>query len=71
MHSDHLNTPRRLIDSQGQPVWQWSYSAFGDEKPTIAKCRSANLDITPNPDGRHLVLSRAQPVRQQLSEPLW
>ncbi|OUM04315.1 RHS repeat-associated core domain-containing protein [Variovorax sp. JS1663] len=49
VHSDHLNTPRRLTDSNGQPVWQWSYSAFGDEKPTIAKYRFANLEINPNP----------------------
>ncbi|MDR6536758.1 RHS repeat-associated protein [Variovorax soli] len=49
VHSDHLNTPRRLTDSQGQAVWQWAYSAFGDEKPTLAKYRFANLDINPNP----------------------
>ncbi|GAA4349235.1 hypothetical protein GCM10023165_35840 [Variovorax defluvii] len=49
VHSDHLNTPRRLTDSQGQVVWQWAYSAFGDEKPTIAKNRFANLEANPNP----------------------
>ncbi|GAA4333999.1 hypothetical protein GCM10023165_09510 [Variovorax defluvii] len=49
VHSDHLNTPRRLTNSQGQPVWQWAYSAFGDEKPTIAKYRFANLEVNPNP----------------------
>jgi RHS repeat-associated protein len=49
VQSDHLNTPRRLTDSSGQPVWQWAYSAFGDEKPTLAKNRFANLDINPNP----------------------
>ncbi len=49
VHSDHLNTPRRLTDSQGQPVWQWSYSAFGDTKPTTAHDRFADLDVTPNP----------------------
>uniref|UniRef100_UPI001C4E1334 hypothetical protein n=1 Tax=Variovorax sp. KK3 TaxID=1855728 RepID=UPI001C4E1334 len=37
VHSDHLNTPRRLTNSQGQAVRQWAYSAFGDEKPTLAK----------------------------------
>ncbi len=47
--SDHLNTPRRLTDSNGQPVWQWSYSAFGDTKPTTAHNRFADLDVTPNP----------------------
>jgi RHS repeat-associated protein len=49
VHSDHLNTPRRMTDESGQAVWQWSYSAFGDEKPTIAKNRFANLDVNPNP----------------------
>ncbi|WP_431112461.1 RHS repeat-associated core domain-containing protein [Variovorax paradoxus] len=49
VHSDHLNTPRRLSNDTGQPVWQWSYSAFGEDKPTIAKNRFANLDTTPNP----------------------
>ena len=29
VHSDHLNTPRKLSNADGQPVWQWSYSAFG------------------------------------------
>jgi RHS repeat-associated protein len=45
IQSDHLNTPRRLIQSDGQVAWQWSYSAFGDEKPTIAKNRFANTDL--------------------------
>ncbi|WP_345536644.1 RHS repeat-associated core domain-containing protein [Variovorax defluvii] len=49
VHSDHLNTPRRLTNSQGQPVWQWAYSAFGDEKPTTAKNRFANVEVNPNP----------------------
>jgi RHS repeat-associated protein len=26
-------------------AWQWAYSAFGDEKPTIAKNRFANTDL--------------------------
>jgi RHS repeat-associated protein len=49
VHSDHLNTPRRLSNDSGQAVWQWSYSAFGEDKPTIARNRFANLDTTPNP----------------------
>ncbi|HWT18505.1 MAG TPA: RHS repeat-associated core domain-containing protein, partial [Variovorax sp.] len=49
VHSDHLNTPRKLTNADGQAVWQWSYSAFGEDKPTIAKNRFANLDITLNP----------------------
>jgi RHS repeat-associated protein len=49
VHSDHLNTPRRLTNASGQAVWQWSYSAFGEDKPTLAKNRFANLEVTPNP----------------------
>jgi RHS repeat-associated protein len=46
IQSDHLNTPRRLIQSDGQVAWQWAYSAFGDEKPTVAKTRFANADLS-------------------------
>lgn len=49
VHSDHLNTPRKLTNASGQAVWQWSYSAFGEDKPTVAENRFANLDTTPNP----------------------
>ncbi|MGJ7606263.1 RHS repeat-associated core domain-containing protein [Variovorax sp. LT1R20] len=49
VHSDHLNTPRKLTNADGQAVWQWSYSAFGEDKPTVAKNRFANLETTPNP----------------------
>jgi RHS repeat-associated protein len=45
IQSDHLNTPRRLIQSDGQVAWQWAYSAFGDEKPTIASNRFANVAL--------------------------
>jgi RHS repeat-associated protein len=45
IQSDHLNTPRRLVQSDGQVAWQWSYSAFGDEQPTIAKNRFANTNL--------------------------
>ncbi|MFM9921889.1 RHS repeat-associated core domain-containing protein [Variovorax sp. H27-G14] len=49
MHSDHLNTPRRLTNANAQAVWQWGYSAFGEDKPTLAKNRFANLEVTPYP----------------------
>ncbi|MNY10370.1 putative deoxyribonuclease RhsC [compost metagenome] len=49
VHSDHLNTPRRLTNADGQAVWQWGYSAFGEDKPTTARNRFADLDVTPNP----------------------
>jgi RHS repeat-associated protein len=49
IHSDHLNTPRKLTNADGQAVWQWSYSAFGEDKPTLARYRFANTETTPNP----------------------
>jgi len=49
VHSDHLNTPRKLTDASGQAAWQWSYSAFGEDKPTLAKNRFGNLETIPNP----------------------
>ena len=35
----------KSIKSDGQVAWQWAYSAFGDEKPTIAKNRFANTEL--------------------------
>ncbi|SOD24121.1 RHS repeat-associated core domain-containing protein [Variovorax sp. YR752] len=49
VHSDHLNTPRKLTNADGQAVWQWGYSAFGEDKPTQARYRFANTETTPNP----------------------
>ncbi|QNK66859.1 RHS repeat-associated core domain-containing protein [Variovorax sp. PAMC26660] len=49
VHSDHLNTPRKLTNADGQAVWQWGYSAFGEDKPTIAKNRFTNLEVAPHP----------------------
>ena len=43
VHSDHLGTPRLIVDDTSKPVWQWPYSAFGDNKPTEV------LRATPNP----------------------
>ncbi|WP_440534605.1 RHS repeat-associated core domain-containing protein [Variovorax sp. YR566] len=49
IHSDHLNTPRKLTNADGQAVWQWGYSTFGEDKPTLARYRFANTEATPNP----------------------
>ncbi|WP_395316984.1 RHS repeat-associated core domain-containing protein [Variovorax sp. UC74_104] len=49
VHSDHLNTPRKLSNADGQAVWQWGYSAFGEDKPTTARNRFANTETTSNP----------------------
>jgi RHS repeat-associated protein len=34
IHADHLNTPRRLTNSQGQVAWQWLITGFGETNPT-------------------------------------
>jgi RHS repeat-associated protein len=47
VHTDHLNTPRRLTQSDKKVAWQWAFSAFGDELPTTAKNRF--VDTTNNP----------------------
>ncbi len=52
IHTDHLGTPRLMTDNTNQPVWQWAYSAFGDNapsgilKPTTA-AGSAYLSLPP------------------------
>jgi RHS repeat-associated protein len=48
VHTDHLNTPRRLTNSSKQPAWQWAFSAFGDEAPTKASNRFVDPATTPN-----------------------
>ncbi|WP_426306870.1 RHS repeat-associated core domain-containing protein [Acidovorax facilis] len=47
IHSDHLNTPRKLTQADGQTAWQWAYSAFGDEQPTIGAKRFTNEMTNP------------------------
>ena len=42
IHSDHLGTPRLVTNEQNTPVWQWPYSAFGDNKPTGILKATAN-----------------------------
>ncbi len=34
IHPDHLGTPRLMTNESNTPVWQWPYSAFGNNKPT-------------------------------------
>ena len=43
IHTDHLGTPRLMTNEDNKPVWQWPYSAFGNNKPTGV------LKATPNP----------------------
>jgi RHS repeat-associated protein len=52
VHADHLGTPRLVTDSAKAPVWQWPYSAFGNNKPTgplsaIATGTQTRLKATP------------------------
>jgi RHS repeat-associated protein len=44
-HSRVCRKRHKTIQSDGQVAWQWAYSAFGDEQPTIAKNRFANLAL--------------------------
>jgi RHS repeat-associated protein len=51
IHSDHLGTPRIVTDDTAKPVWQWAYSAFGDNKPTgiLKATTNPNTAITNQP----------------------
>jgi RHS repeat-associated protein len=51
IHSDHLGTPRLMKDDTAKPVWQWAYSAFGDNKPTgiLKATTNPNSAITNQP----------------------
>jgi RHS repeat-associated protein len=33
IHPDHLNTPRKIYNQQGQLVWQWEMATFGASLP--------------------------------------
>jgi len=46
-HADHLNTPRKLTRAGNRVVWQWAYSAFGEEAPTLGAERYVNPESTP------------------------
>jgi RHS repeat-associated protein len=47
IHADHLHTPRMLTDGAGQAVWQWAYSAFGEE-PATAPTRASGSGLVFN-----------------------
>ena len=36
VHTDHLNTPRRLTNPRGDTVWQWVITGFGEMPATTA-----------------------------------
>ncbi|MBM4032863.1 MAG: hypothetical protein FJ291_13895 [Planctomycetes bacterium] len=39
-HADHLGTPRRLTDEQGEVAWAADYAAFGEARVTRAQVRN-------------------------------
>ena len=51
IHSDHLNTPRRLIQTDGKVAWQWVTSAFGEVPPTTGKTRFVSPKVNPATTG--------------------
>ena len=69
IHPDHpdLGTPRLVTDEDNTPVWQWPYSAFGDNKPT------GILKATPNPKAAitnlPVLLKTSNPIELNLRMP--
>ncbi|HSW15962.1 MAG TPA: RHS repeat-associated core domain-containing protein [Ramlibacter sp.] len=51
VHADHLGTPRLVTNAANQPVWQWPYSAFGDNPPSgvLRATRDPKAAITNQP----------------------
>jgi RHS repeat-associated protein len=64
IHTDHLGTPRRLTQANGQAAWQWAYSAYGDEAPTLGAKRFTNETTSPSTGATNI-----PPVRFNLRYP--
>jgi RHS repeat-associated protein len=47
IHSDHLNTPRRLTQTDGKVAWQWVTGAFGEVASTTGKTRFVSPKVNP------------------------
>jgi RHS repeat-associated protein len=43
VQTDHLDTPRQLTDNTKKVVWNWAYSAFGENQPTNTNNTVFNL----------------------------
>jgi RHS repeat-associated protein len=43
VQTDHLDTPRKLTDNTKKVVWNWAYSAFGENQPTNTNNTVFNL----------------------------
>ncbi|MRD49444.1 hypothetical protein GHT07_19400 [Caenimonas koreensis DSM 17982] len=67
VHADHLGTPRLITDEANKPVWQWPYSAFGNNTPTGV------LQATPNPKqaltNQPVLLKASKPIEMNLRFP--
>jgi RHS repeat-associated protein len=59
IHTDHLGTPRVITNSANAPLWQWAYSAFGDNKPT-----GPLQDVSPTGAATATQLRSTQPALQ-------
>ena len=52
VHSDHLGTPRRISNESGQPVWQWAYSAYGDNAAQVLAAAPPGFEFNPRFPGQ-------------------
>jgi RHS repeat-associated protein len=43
VQTDHLKTPRQVTDSTKKVIWNWAYSAFGENQPTTTNNTTLNL----------------------------
>lgn len=50
VHSDHLNTPRRLCNANGQPVWQWPGGAFMESSKVTKAGAATSMVSTLEPE---------------------
>ena len=69
LHSDHLGSPRVVVDDQGNKISSHHYMPFGDEKPLAGRATSNNIKFTgherdvessafDNPDGLDYMMAR-------------
>jgi len=45
IHTDHLNILKRLTDQQGQVVWQWLITGFGEVPPSTNEGEAVRFDL--------------------------
>ena len=71
VHSDHLNTPRKITDENNKLVWQWPYSAFGYNKPTgiLKATANPNNTYTQDPTTNARLQATTPPLTYNLRHP--